>query len=137
MEELGQSTTMLRDRRYDAVIHLTTAAKGATPFYTLAQSEGAGARTEDIVEAVGVDERTQAAWTGHARHIVVENPPAASFEDKLERVVRRTLDILGYDVEGFTARKFMLPHRSASAIAEAAKAAGVNPVQLFEASTVH
>ena len=33
MEEIGVSTVQIRDDRYDAVIHLATAADGAETFY--------------------------------------------------------------------------------------------------------
>lgn len=40
---------MLRDRRYDAVIHMVTAADGAEKYYTLANNE---ARYEDAKTAI-------------------------------------------------------------------------------------
>jgi len=43
---------MLRDIRYDAVIHLVTAANGAPEFYT---SENNVARYETVEMAVDVD----------------------------------------------------------------------------------
>lgn len=42
----------LRDKRYDVVIHLVTAADGAEQFYTL---ENNAARYEDIPTAITVD----------------------------------------------------------------------------------
>lgn len=42
---------MLRDQRYDAVVHLVTAADGAENFYTLANNE---VRTESIEQAVEI-----------------------------------------------------------------------------------
>lgn len=33
LDEMGWSTIQLRDRRYEAVIHMTTAAEGAEQFY--------------------------------------------------------------------------------------------------------
>lgn len=33
MDELNMTTVMLRDNRYDAVLHLVTAADGAEEFY--------------------------------------------------------------------------------------------------------
>ena len=48
MEELGQSTTTLRDRRYDAVLHMTTAADGAARRYTSQHGESAEARGDGL-----------------------------------------------------------------------------------------
>jgi hypothetical protein len=45
LDETGWSTIQLRDRRYEAVIHLVTAADGAEEFYT---SENNEARYESI-----------------------------------------------------------------------------------------
>jgi hypothetical protein len=35
LDEMGLNTVQIRDRRYDAVIHLVTAADGAAEFYNL------------------------------------------------------------------------------------------------------
>ncbi len=48
LDETGWSTMQLRDRRYEAVLHLVTAAKGAEEFYTNTDNE---ARYENIQEA--------------------------------------------------------------------------------------
>ena len=37
LDQLGLSEENVRDRRYDAVVHLVTAANGAEKYYTLAQ----------------------------------------------------------------------------------------------------
>jgi predicted ATPase len=135
MEELGASSPSLRDRRYDAVIHMTTAARGAEKFYTLEQAEGSGARHESIEEARAVDNKLQDAWTGHCQHVVISNE-GGNFNAKLERVVQRVFNIIGMHDEGEIVRKFTLPYRSADTIADAAKASGAKP-QLFEATVIH
>ena len=60
LEELGTTEVKLRDT-YDAVFHLVTAAKGAEEFYSLDNP----ARTEGLAEAVALDDKLIAAWTGH------------------------------------------------------------------------
>jgi len=35
LDEMSLNTVILRDRRYDAIIHLVTAADGASEFYNL------------------------------------------------------------------------------------------------------
>lgn len=59
LEELSMTVNEARDKRYDAVVHLVTAAKGAEKYYTLANNE---ARTETAEEARALDERTAACW---------------------------------------------------------------------------
>jgi hypothetical protein len=39
LDELGVTTSQLRDQRYDAVVHLVTAADGAENFYDSATNE--------------------------------------------------------------------------------------------------
>ena len=48
LDETGWSTVQLRDRRYEAVIHMMTAAEGAEEFYTDSNNE---ARYESLEEA--------------------------------------------------------------------------------------
>ncbi len=73
---------MLRDTRYDAVIHLVTVANGAEEFYT---SENNVARYETVEMAVAVDHNLQRSWTGHPHHSVIGNGPGG-FAEKLEKV---------------------------------------------------
>ena len=48
LDETGWSTIQLRDRRYEAVIHMVTAAEGAEEFYSI---ENNIARSEGLEEA--------------------------------------------------------------------------------------
>jgi len=52
LDETGWSTIQLRDRRYEAVIHLVTAADGAGEFYTDSNNE---ARYENAEDAIKLD----------------------------------------------------------------------------------
>ena len=61
LRELHYDEVALRDN-YDAVFHLTTAAKGAEAFYTTANNT---ARTETPAQAAALDDKLIAAWTGH------------------------------------------------------------------------
>lgn len=51
-----------RDIRYDAVIHLVTAADGAVDFYSGVNNQ---ARSESVEEAIKVDKDIREAWKGH------------------------------------------------------------------------
>jgi len=55
LDETGWSTIQLRDKRYEAVIHLVTAAHGAVEFYTSANNE---ARYESASDAIELDKKT-------------------------------------------------------------------------------
>lgn len=62
LDELGVTDIQLRDDRYDAVIHLITAADGAEEYYNLNNQ----ARYENSIEiAKKVDKNLQMAWLGH------------------------------------------------------------------------
>mmetsp|Transcript_63738 Transcript_63738/g.120650 ORF Transcript_63738/g.120650 Transcript_63738/m.120650 type:complete len:466 (-) Transcript_63738:137-1534(-) len=137
LNELGQSEAHLRDRRYDAVIHLVTAANGAEKFYTLEQAEGAGAsaRTETLDEARQQDQKTVQAWVGHEHFYVLENN--TNFERKINRAVDRVLKAIGEPVTGHCLRKIRLPYNKVSNIVEAANAAGVQQCQVFRCATTY
>ena len=82
---------MLRDIRYDAVIHLVTAANGAPEFYT---SENNVARYETVEMAVDVDNNLQKSWTGHPHHIVIANQQGG-WDRKIQRVYDNVDKIVG------------------------------------------
>lgn len=62
LDEQGWNPVNLRDKRYDAVIHLVTAADGAEEFYTKGNNQ---ARYESVEDAIQTDRRIQTAWNGH------------------------------------------------------------------------
>ncbi len=104
LEYLGTNEIELRDS-YDAVFHLVTAAKGAEEFYTTANNS---ARTETIAEAVELDDKLIAAWTGHPHLRIVDN--ATDFEKKMKRLIDEISSFLGepepYEIE----RKFLIEY---------------------------
>jgi predicted ATPase len=65
--------------RYDAVFHLTTAAKGNG--YTL---ENNAARTETAAEAVAIDDRTLQVWEKHPHRWII--PCTAEPAQKMEQL---------------------------------------------------
>lgn len=82
-------------RRYDAVIHLVTSAKGAEEFYNttsnalrLEQANEEGMRT-----ARALDEKVMQAWAPHPHHYAVDN--STDFDGKLQRVVNIVETIVG------------------------------------------
>lgn len=60
----------LRDKRYNAVIHLVTAADGAETFYS---TETNTTRLETLEEARELDVKLQRAWVGHPKLMIFDN----------------------------------------------------------------
>lgn len=94
----------LRDS-YDAVFHLTTAAKGAEEFYT---TQNNSARTETVEEAAKLDDKLISAWTGHPHLRVIDN--SSDFENKIKKLIAEISAFLGepepYEIE----RKFLIEY---------------------------
>jgi CYTH domain-containing protein/predicted ATPase len=111
LNRMGLVEGQLRSERYDAVIHLVTAANGAEQFYTTANNE---ARRETPAQARKLDRRTLAAWYG-ARHLVVVDN-STSFAEKLHRVTGALARILGIPEPIEDERKFLIHAESVSAI---------------------
>ena len=83
--EAGTSLTGVRDS-YDAVMHLVTTADGAEEFYSAVTNV---ARWETVDEARASDRRILDAWSGHARHQVIDN--STDFEGKIARLLDAVL----------------------------------------------
>lgn len=90
LDELGLSDIKLRDARYDAVIHMVSAAIGAEQFYTL---ETNAARTEGLELAREVDNKILKAWTGHPQLHIVENN--VDFDVKIKSVLHSIQRLIG------------------------------------------
>lgn len=89
-KKVGTSTVELRDHRYDAVLHLVSAADGAEQFYTTANNE---TRSEGIEGARILDKKVIDAWTGHPHLRVINNHE--NFENKIHRVIKEISNVLG------------------------------------------
>lgn len=61
LKEMRLEEVNLRDHRYDIVIHMVTAAKGAEAFYTLDTNS---TRTEGLALARDLDTAVMGAWVG-------------------------------------------------------------------------
>ena len=88
-DEFGTTEEQFRNG-YDAVFHLVTAANGAVEAYTNANN---AARYESVEEAVALDDRLVAAWTGHPYLRIFDN--STGFEKKLEKLLTEILRFLG------------------------------------------
>eukprot|EP01102_Stenamoeba_stenopodia_P022051 TRINITY_DN905_c0_g1_i1.p1 TRINITY_DN905_c0_g1~~TRINITY_DN905_c0_g1_i1.p1 ORF type:complete len:477 (+),score=87.19 TRINITY_DN905_c0_g1_i1:51-1433(+) len=105
LQELSVTEADVKDRRYDCVVHLVTAAQGAEPFYTLASNT---VRTETIEEARAVDERTMKAWIGHPYLSVIDN--STNFKEKVVRAVSTICKRVGVSEldKSILKRKFLI-----------------------------
>ena len=80
----------VREGRYNAVFHMVTAADGAQQFYTLENND---ARSETPEEAIVMDQKTQKAWIGHSRLLVLDN--STDFEGKMQRLIESMAKLVG------------------------------------------
>ncbi len=104
LRALGSTEVELRDN-YDAVFHLVTAAKGAEQFYTTANN---AARTETPEQAVALDDKLIAAWTGHPHLRVINN--SSDFESKMRRLIGEIAAFLGEPEPLEIERKFLIEY---------------------------
>ena len=91
LDETGWSTIQLRDRRYESVIHMMTAAEGAEQFY---QTDNNNARYETIEEARIIDKKLINAWVGHPQFNIIKNTKKG-FKTKIDYCLKKTLSLIG------------------------------------------
>lgn len=105
LDERGWTNVGLRDKHYDAVIHLVTAAVGASEHYTL---ENNAARSETPEQAAEIDKLIQNAWVGHPHLRVIDN--STDFEKKIRRVTAAVCNVIGVPEPIECERKFLVKH---------------------------
>ena len=119
----GTDTNALR-ARYDAVLHMVSAADGAEQYYTTATN---AARYEQMNEeglriARELDKKVIKAWTGHPHLRVINNND--DFNAKLNRVLKEIAQVVGVPQPIREERKYIveitgeLPECSESNIAQ-------------------
>jgi len=86
----------IRDSRYNQVIHMVTAAKGAEEFYTIDKS--VSIRDEGLELARERDTRLAEAWLGHPYVDMVENSEGGNFELKVNTLIAKVAWSMGLDV---------------------------------------
>ena len=104
---VGTSTPELR-QRYDAVLHLVSAADGAEQFYTTANnaSRNESNDEEGLRIARGLDKKVIQAWTGHPHLRVINNDE--DFEKKMTRVLKEISDVLSLPQPIVDERKYIV-----------------------------
>lgn len=97
--------------RYDAVIHLKTAADGAEEFYQWnnPESDDVGnnsARSESPEEAMALDKRTLEGWIGHPHLRLIDN--STDFTGKVDRAIDEVFAAIGEPVPLECEKKFLI-----------------------------
>jgi CYTH domain-containing protein/thymidylate kinase len=103
LDAAGVTNNQLRDKRYDAVIHLESAAVSAPEFYTRANNT---ARQENVIEAATFDTRIQEAWIGSPRFKVIRS--RENFADKMRELDNIITNIVGVPMSVEIERRFLV-----------------------------
>ena len=90
----GLDEVEIRDNRYNQVVHMVSAAKGAEDFYTI---EHHASRLEGIEEAKALDTKAAEAWVGHPYMALVDND-GSNFESKINSLISKVAWSVGIDV---------------------------------------
>ena len=120
--------------RYDAVVHLVTAANGAEKFYqwndpTKESVGNNAARRESPSEAIEKDNKTLNAWVGHPHLRVFDN--STDFIGKVQRVMVEIFSLLGEPIPKEIERKFLIKKPSEKEISELGCISKTNIVQTY------
>ncbi len=91
--------------RYDAVIHMITAADGAEEIY-LANMKSNVARYEDVESAIITDRALKNVWTGHPHLRIVDN--STNFSEKITRVMSEICAVIGKPAPLEIEKKFLI-----------------------------
>lgn len=93
LARIGLDEVEIRDNRYNQVLHVMSAARGAEMFYTI---EHHASRSEGIELARELDIKAAEAWVGHPYVDVVDN--AQDFESKINQLIVKVAWSIGIDV---------------------------------------
>ncbi|XP_018562713.1 TRPL translocation defect protein 14 isoform X2 [Anoplophora glabripennis] len=92
MKDNSWNNVELRDNRYNQIIHMVSAAKGAEEYYS---TEDHNCRSESVDLALELDSKAAAAWVGHPYFDVIDNSTA--FEGKIRRMIVSVCHKIGID----------------------------------------
>ena len=104
---VGTSTAELRGR-YDAVLHLVSAADGAEQLYTTSNnaSRNEPADEKGLQVARMLDKKVIGAWTGHSHLRVINNHD--DFDAKIKRVLKEISNVLALPSQIEEERKYIV-----------------------------
>lgn len=107
LDETRTTETYLRDKRYDAVIHLESAAVNAPAFYT---TENNAQRRENVTEAALFDAKVLKAWIGHPHLKIIRSRD--NFQDKMNDLLKVVGNVVGIPMALEIERKFLVESTS-------------------------
>lgn len=102
-EEANFDPTNFADKRYDAVLHMVTAADGAEEFYDLSNES----RYENIDQARDRDAALRKLYIGHRKYFMIDNKQG-NFHDKISRTANLVKSVLGLKTKTKTFRKYLI-----------------------------
>lgn len=107
LDDCGVDAASIHER-YDAVLHLVSAADGAEEFYTTATNAQRyeKADAEGLAIARMLDKKVMNAWTGHRHLRVIDN--RSDFESKLQHTLREISKVLGLPHAALENRKYIV-----------------------------
>lgn len=100
LAETGWTLSTLREKRYDAVLHLATAADGAQEHF-----EGRGISAE---EAKLLDKKVSDCWNGHPEYLIIRNLPNQDFKQKIDICVTAVGKLVGQPTPIKYCQKFLI-----------------------------
>jgi hypothetical protein len=104
LDRMNWTVEELRDRRYDAIVHLVTAADGAAEFYDTKRY----INYETLEEAINRDQQLQKVYLGHNNVSFIGNNEPDGFNGKMDRLVNAVYASLGMPNCEKRFRKFLL-----------------------------
>ena len=104
MDDLNMNPVQMRELRYDAVLHLVTAADGAVPFYASLTNE---ARYESVDEAVEKDKKLRSCYMSHRSYHLIDNS-YPDFKSKINAAKQKVHHVLGREGGTTFHKKFLL-----------------------------
>ena len=129
INKLHTNEVELRDS-YDAVFHLVTAAKGAEEYYSLANNT---ARRETADQAMLLDDKLVAAWTGHPHLRIIDN--STNFEKKMQQLISEISSFLGEPEPFEIERKFLIDYPNISLLESLPNCRKVDITQTYLSSS--
>ena len=133
MDTEGLNWHLLRESRYDVVVHMVTAANGAEKAYTQLNNE---ARYEDAAQARAQDIRTETAYVGHPHHLIIGNKMTEGFTPKLERAMENVKKFIGIKYNSGFNKRFELAEGDITTIKTAVEKDGLANSSWTEEITV-
>jgi len=120
--------------KYDAVLHLVTAADGAEEYYQWndPSKEDVGnnaARSESPEEAREKDKKTLDAWIGHPHLRVFDN--STDFDGKIKKVIEEVFSLLGEPSPKEIERKFLIKKPTIEEIEKLGYISKTNIIQTY------